>query len=309
MMSNKLSNAIWRIYRDVIITLVDKLVIILPDVPCLKLQFRCRMGYGLNLNTPRSFSEKLQWLKLYKRDPLYTKLVDKYEVKDYIAKQIGYTHIISTLGVWESCNQINWDKLPEKFVLKTTHDGGSAGVYICKNKRRINKKKVCDQLSKSLKHSIYRVFREWPYKNVPPRIIAEEYMEQADGSGLIDYKFFCFNGVPQFLYVRKTGDNHSLNFVTMDWEKAPFRRSDNAPADELPPKPSQFDTMVCIAKKLSKGIPFVRVDLYEINNQVFFSELTFYPSSGLLPFVPQEWDYKLGDLLELPINENKHDNQ
>ena len=287
--------------KDILIYIVDRLSPFLSDGLCLKLQFSVRMGQRLDLKNPKTFSEKLQWLKINDRNPLYTNLVDKYEVKKYIVNKIGDDFVIPTYGVWDSIDQIHWDELPNQFVLKTTHDGGSAGVIVCKNKDLIDRHKICKQLSKSLKHSIYQTFREWPYKNVIPRIIAEKYMEQEDGSDLVDYKFFCFNGVPQFLYVRKTGPNPSLNFVTMDWEKAPFRRSDNCPAEELPDKTMRFATMNAVDKKLSEGLPFARVDLYEINKRVYFSELTFYPSSGLLPFVPREWDYKLGDLLSLPI--------
>ena len=283
-----------------LIPIVDRLVYVFPDKLCLHLQFWCRMGYRLDLERPKTFNEKLQWLKLYDRNSLYTKLVDKYDVKEYIASRIGESYIIPTIGVWNSCEQINWNSLPNQFVMKTTHDGGSAGVFICKDKRRINIDNVCRQMTRSLKHSIYRVFREWPYRNIQPRIIAEKYMEQSDGSPLTDYKFFCFNGSPKFLYVRTPGAKPTVNYMTLNWEKAPFRRSDCEPSDIIPEKPSQFDTMVKIATDLSKDIPFVRVDLYEINHRVYFSELTFYPSSGLTSFVPQEWDYKLGDLLQLP---------
>lgn len=294
------STLFWKFKRDLLIPIVDRLGCFLPDVLCLKLQFRCRMGYSLNLNKPSSFSEKIQWLKIYDRNPLYTILVDKYKVKEFVKERIGSSYIIPTIGVWESCDEIEWEKLPKGFVLKTTHDGGSAGVYICKDKQNVDKNKVNAQLSKSLTHNIYRVFREWPYKNVRPRIIAEKFMDQGNGDPLTDYKFFCFNGVPKFLYVRSNGARKLLNFVSMDWEAEPFKRADSIPSETLPEKPSQFETMKNIAASLSKDFPFVRVDLYEINNRVYFSELTFYPSSGLLPFVPQEWDFKLGDLLILP---------
>lgn len=286
--------------RSWVCPIVDRISPFLSDKLCLKLQFLCRMGYRLNLKNPVSFSEKLQWLKLYDRNSKYTKLVDKYEVKQYISEIISESYIIPTIGVWDSCDQINWNSLPNQFVLKTTHSGGSAGVIICKDKSKLNIQSVNKLLSKSQKQSIYRTFREWPYKNIQPRIIAEQYMEQSDGSPLIDYKFFCFSGTPKFLYVRIPGSKPTVNYMTLNWERTSFRRFDCEPSDLIPEKPSQFDAMVKIVTDLSKDIPFVRVDLYEINKRVYFSELTFFPSSGLLPFVPPEWDFKLGDLLQLP---------
>lgn len=273
-----------------------------PDEIYLKIIFRLRMGYGLNLNDPVTFSEKLQWLKVHNQNSMYTQLVDKFDVKGYVGCLLGDPYIIPTINVWEKPEQIKWDELPERFVLKTTHGGGSSGVIICRDKTKLNKVSAVKALEKTLKQDIYKTFREWPYKNVHKRIIAEKYMEQEDGSELIDYKFFCFHGSPEFLYVRHTDkvtNKKSLCFVTKDWELAPFRRKDDAPVIALPPKPLQFDEMMKIAKRLSSAFPFVRVDLYTINGQVYFSELTFYPSSGLLPFESYESDKTIGKLLDL----------
>lgn len=290
-----------------ILALLSKIIEILGflfnDKLYLKLLFRIRMGYKLDLDNPKTFSEKIQWLKIYDRQPRYTSLVDKYLVKDIVAGIIGKEHIIPTIGVWDNSESIEWDKLPKQFVLKTTHGGGNSGVVICKDKDLIDRPHVIDKLKKSLKQDIYKTFREWPYKKVRKRIIAEKYMEQEDGSELVDYKFFCFHGSPEFLYVRHTDTDtkrKSLCFVTKDWKLASFRRKDDAPVSELPPKPLLFAEMMEIAQKLSSDFSFVRVDLYTINKQVYFSELTFYPSSGMQPFEPIAWDKKLGDLLNLP---------
>lgn len=303
---NKVSKALGLLCSNrkaLLLTLIDRLSPLFADRPYLKVQFRLRMGYRLHLDCPKTFSEKLQWLKLYDRNPLYTKLVDKYDAKTYVTTKIGPRYIIPTIGVWDDVDSIQWESLPKRFVLKTTQGGGRYGVIICKNKTTFDKKDAEIKLRKALQQNIYKTFREWPYKNVTPRVIAEEYMEQEDGSDLIDYKFFCFNGEPKFLYVRhiepKDGREH-INFISMDWEPVPFYRPDCKPSSIFPRKPSLFEEMCALAKKLSSGIPFVRVDLYEINNNIYFSELTFYPSSGLLPFEPNEWDWKIGEMLELP---------
>ena len=204
--------------------------------------------------------------------------------------------------MWDSFDEIDFDMLPSKFVLKTTHDSGT--ISICDNKRNFDKKKAKEKLEKSLKNNFYLYSREWPYKNVQPRIIAEEYMEDEKGKGLKDYKFYCFNGIPKYLYVSQGLNDHKtarVSFITMDWEKAPFGRSDYPEFEILPQKPNKFDEMVNIAKTLSQGNPFLRVDLYEINNEVYFSELTLFPCGGLMPFVPNEWDRILGDMIELDV--------
>lgn len=288
--------------RILLIVALERINCLFSDAQYLKMQFRLRMGYRLNLDNPKTISEKLQWLKLNNKDPKYTPLVDKYEVKGYVGCMLGDSYVIPTINVWDTPDQIKWDELPERFVLKTTHGGGSSGVIICKDKTQLKKGTATHSLEESLKQDIYKMFREWPYKNVRKRILAEKYMEQEDGSELIDYKFFCFHGSPEFLYVRHTdkkSGKKSLCFVTKDWELASFRRKNDSPVSELPPKPFLFDEMMKIAKRLSSEFHFVRVDLYTINKQVYFSELTFYPSSGLLPFDSYESDRKIGDLLDL----------
>lgn len=286
-----------------LLVLIDKLSFLFSDETYLKIQFKLRMGYPLNLDNPMTFSEKLQWLKLNDRNPRYTKLVDKYDVKTFVITTIGAQYIIPTIGVWDTVDAIQWESLPQQFVLKTTQGGGSYGVIVCRDKSRLDKNLAVKRINKALKQDIYKTFREWPYKKIKGRIIAEEYMEQEDGSDLIDYKFFCFNGEPIFLYVRWNAPSdreEHINFITLDWKPAPFYRPDCRPSSNLPHKPVKFEEMKELTRKLSKGIPFVRVDLYEINSKVYFSELTFYPSSGLLPFEPMEWDRIIGDMLILP---------
>ena len=262
--------------------------------------YRARMGRLPDLNHPKSFNEKLQWLKLNDRKPEYTEMVDKYLAKKYVEKRIGEKYIIPTLGVWDEFDQIEFEKLPDQFVLKTTHDSG--GVVICKDKANFDKAAAKKKLEKSLKRNYYWAEREWPYKNVKPQIIAEKFMVDKSGDGLIDYKFYCFNGMPEFLYISNGMDNHKtarLSFLTMNWGKAPFGRSDYLEFETIPPRPRKFDEMVQIAKSLSEGHPFLRVDLYEISEQVYFSELTFSPCGGFMPFVPEGWDEKLGDMINI----------
>ena len=272
----------------------------MSDKEYLSWLYRARMGRFPDLNYPKSFNEKLQWLKLNDRKPEYTEMVDKYLAKKYVEKRIGEKYIIPTLGVWDEFDQIEFEKLPDQFVLKTTHDSG--GVVICKDKANFDKAAAKRKLEKSLKRNYYWAEREWPYKNVKPQIIAEKFMVDKSGDGLIDYKFYCFNGMPEFLYISNGMDNHKtarLSFLTMNWEKAPFGRSDYLEFETIPPRPRKFDEMVQIAKSLSEGHLFLRVDLYEISEQVYFSELTFSPCGGFMPFVPEEWDEKLGDMISI----------
>jgi len=274
----------------------------LSDEKHLKKLFKARMGYPLNLEDPQTFNEKLQWLKLYDRKPIYTSMVDKYEVKNYVADIIGEEHIIPTISVWDKFDDIDFDALPNQFVLKCTHDSG--GLVICKDKNQLNLAKARKKINRSLKNRFFYRFREWAYKDVKPRIIAERYMEdEQEAVGLTDYKFYCFDGEPKFLYVSSgLGDHASarISFLTMDWNFAPYERSDYAPFEDLPNKPKSFEQMVEICKTLSKGIPFLRVDLYEINKEIYFSELTFYPSGGFMPFKNRDHDLEIGNMITLP---------
>lgn len=282
------------------ISIVEACMHWVPDSIYLRIKFKRRMGYTLNLKNPRTFSEKLQWLKLNDRKPLYTTLVDKYEVKKYISSILGGEYIIPTYGVWETFDDIPFDELPNQFVLKCTHDSG--GLIVCRDKNSLDIKKAKEKINKSLRTNYYWHGREWAYKNVKPRIIAEQYMEDSASPELRDYKFYCFNGRPLFLYLSEGLENHEtarISYVTMEWEKAEFSRIDYKPFDVLPEKPIQFEKMKEIACILSKETKFARIDLYEINGRVYFGEFTLFPGIGMNKFNPEKWDLELGKLLKL----------
>lgn len=271
------------------------------DEKYLKKLFRLSMGKDLNLDNPQTFSEKLQWLKLYNRKPEFTKMVDKYAVKEYVASIIGDEYIIPTLGIWNKFDDIDFDALPKQFVLKTTHGGGSGGVVVCKDKANFNIEAARKKLNRSLKSDIYINYREWPYKDVEPRIIAEKYIEVAGHSDLPDYKFFCFNGEPKYCQViRDRNTKETIDFYDMEWNQMPFVGLNPVAnnGNTLVDKPEHLDTMISICKKLAKDIPFLRIDLYVVNHKEYFGEITFYPASGMGEFRPIEWNYKLGGLIQ-----------
>lgn len=278
----------------------------LPDATYLKLLYRFKMGHRLDLKNPKTFTEKLQWLKLYNRKPEYTTMVDKYAVKDYVANIIGNEYIIPTLGVWNKPEDIDWDMLPNQFVLKTTHGGGGGGVVICRDKNHFNKTEAKRKLEASMRGDIFKSLREWPYKNVPKRIIAEKFMAPEKSlapKDLPDYKFFCFNGEPKYCQViRDRHTKETIDFFDMEWNHQEFVGLNPVARNGLTPvaRPENLDEMKEICRKLSNNEPFVRVDLYVIDDQNYFGELTFYPASGMGLFTPEEWNIKLGDLLTLP---------
>ena len=267
----------------------------------LKVAFRARMRKRLNLENPQTFNEKLQWLKLYNRLPLYTKLVDKFEVKTIVEKIIGSKYIIPTLGVWDNFDDINFNELPNKFVLKCTHDSG--GLIVVKDKSKLDLKRAKKIINRCLAHSFFWGMREWPYKNVKPRIIAETYMEDEKTAELRDYKFFCFDGKVKALFIasdRMTkGEETKFDFFDENFVHLPFQNG-HPNANSILEKPVCFEEMKEIAAKLSVGFPHVRIDLYEVNGQVFFGEITFFHWSGMTPFVPEEWDYRFGSWIKLP---------
>jgi len=268
------------------------------DKTFLKIVYKCRTGLTLNLEHPTRFNEKLNWLKLYDRQKRYIDYVDKYAVRDHVASIIGNEHLIPLVGVWDDIDSIRFDKLPEKCALKCTHDSGSTVIY----ERGIsNIAKIKKTLKKALDSDYYLRGREWPYKFVKRRIIAEKFMQNDDGTnGLTDYKFMCFNGTPRMVFTctNRTSMGVNVTFFDTQWNRLPFERHYHA--DPTPvPKPELFDTMLEYAAKLSSDIPFVRVDLYEINKQIFFGELTLYPGCGFEEFEPDEWDTTLGNMLDL----------
>lgn len=274
---------------------------LVPDSIYLKAIFRERMGYKLDLKNPQTFNEKLQWLKLYDRNPLYTTMVDKYAVKKYVADIIGEEYIIPTLGVWDKFDEINFDELPNQFVLKCTHDSG--GLVICKDKSKLDMIKAKEKIERSLKTDYYLLGREWPYKNVPRRIIAEKYMEDTKTEELRDYKFFCFKGIVKALYVatdrQKDGEDVKFDFFDSEYKHLAIKQGhDNA--KEIPEKPIGFIIMKELASKISERFREVRVDFYEVNGKVYFGEVTFFSNCGLQPFEPDEWDVSFGKWIEIP---------
>ena len=282
----------------------------LDDRIYLKILYKYIMNKKIDLSNPLTFNEKLQWLKLYDRNPEYTKMVDKYEAKKYVGNTIGKEFTIPTIGIYNRFDDIYFESLPTQFVIKCTHDSG--GLVIVKDKTKLDIKSARKKIKKSLKRNYYYCGREWPYKNVKPRIIIEKYMANDKQKELVDYKFFCFNGDPKFLYVSEGLSDHStakISFADMNYKKTEFYRKDYKPFDKLPEKPINFEKMKELAKKLAKDIPFIRVDFYEIEGKVYFGELTFYPCSGFLPFEPEKWDRKLGDMLDLPKQKIEEKNE
>lgn len=258
---------------------------------------------AIDLKNPQTLNEKLQWLKLYDRNPEYTTMVDKYAVKQYVADKIGEEYIIPTLGVWNHFDEIDFKMLPNQFVLKCTHDSG--GLIICKDKSQLDLKAARQKIEKSLKHNYYLSGREWPYKNVKPRIIAEKYMtDSPDIDEFTDYKFYCFNGYVDCVLTcieRSTG-NPKFYFFDKDWKLLRYnKRGKEAPADFTLPKPENIEEMFRIASELSKGIPFLRVDLYNSSGKIYFGELTFFPDSGWDPNRLPEIDLYFGDLVDLEL--------
>jgi len=245
-----------------------------------------------DLEHPKTYNEKLNWMKLHDRRKEYTAMVDKAAAKDYVAGIIGKDHIIPTLGVWNTFDEIDFESLPRQFVLKTTHDSG--GVVIVKDKNTFDKAKARRKLTKSLHHNFYLEHREYPYKDVKPRIIAEQLMVDESGTELKDYKFFCFHGEPKMLFVAtdRPKDTH-FDFFDMDFRHLPFEQGHPNTTRAIT-KPDHFEEMADIARRLSAGIQQVRVDLYNINGKIYFGELTFFHFSGNVPFVPDEWDEKIG---------------
>lgn len=275
----------------------------IPPEKFLKRMYRICMGRELDLENPLTYTEKLQWLKLYDHRPEYTRMVDKYAVKEYIAERIGQEYVIPLLGVWNRVEDIDFDSLPQRFVLKTTHDSG--GIFVCKDKARLDVTEAKRTLQYFLKRNYYNHNREWPYKHVPPRIIAEAYMEDSHQGELRDYKFFTFGGVPKVLYIaqgRGNGGETVADFFDMEFNHLPFT-IDHDMAPVLPEKPANFELMKELAARLSAGTPQLRVDFYEVDRKVYFGEMTFFHCSGMEAFHPEEWDRKFGDWVDLPMKQ------
>jgi len=255
-------------------------------------------GKRLNIDNPSTYNEKVQWLKLYDRNPFYGTISDKYAVRKYITETIGEEYLIPLLGVWDNVDDIVFDDLPDSFVLKCTH--GSGSNIICDNKNDLDYEEAKKKLKKWIKKNWYWFGREWPYKSIKPKIIAEKYMADESGVELKDYKLYCFNGEPKLIQVsfdRFVG--HKLNFYDTDWNNLPilfiFPSDPNAPIK----KPARLDEMLEISRKFSKGLPHIRVDFYSIENELYLGELTLYPASGYGDFTPDKWDAEIGSWIDL----------
>lgn len=275
----------------------------LPDKLYLQLMYWARTGRRLNLKCPKSFNEKLQWLKLYNHRPEYCKMVDKYEAKKYVANIIGEQYIIPTLGVWDRFDDIDFSKLPNQFVLKCTHDSG--GLIICKDKFKLDIKEAKTIIEKSLKTNYYFHGREWPYKNVKPRIIAEQYMVSESGEEIKDYKIFNFNGKPRLIQVDYDRFiKHKRNLYTTDWKYIEAELEFPTDVNVRIEKPDRLNEMLLFATKLSKDIPHVRTDFYFFNEKIYFGELTFFHGSGFEHFMPETLGVELGKYINLPIEDS-----
>lgn len=283
----------------------------MSDHDYLKKMFKIRTGKNLVLDNPQTYNQKLQWIKLYDHNPMYIFMVDKYEAKKYVAKLIGEEYIIPTLGVWNNFDEINFDNLPDQFVLKCTHDSG--GVVIIRDKSAINRKEIKRKIEKSLKRNFYYYGREWPYKDVKPRIIAEKYMVDTTAINdndqcnnvLKDYKIYTFNGKAKMCMINTDrGIDTRADYFDRDFNWLDFFWGYNH-ADTKPQKPVQYERMFELAETLAQGTTELRVDFYVVNNKIYFGELTFFDGSGFDPIVPEEWDIKIGSWLKLPAKEGE----
>lgn len=279
--------------------IIKNLLKILPDKLYLQLMYFKHFRKFINFNNPKSFNEKIQFLKLKYRSNELTEMADKYKVKQYVSQLIGNEYVIPTLGVWNTTEEINFDELPEKFVLKCNNDSG--GVVICKDKQALNIEETKKFLNSRLNNNGFWYGREWPYKNIKPCIIAEKYMENNGQNELIDYKFFCFNGQPKVVLVcseRFASNNMCKTYFDEDWNLLNIMEA-NHRTDKEQKKPQSFEKMKIISQKLAKDMPFVRIDFYEIEGKLYFGEITFFPASGLEKFKPEKWNNIFGDMIDI----------
>lgn len=276
----------------------------MSDEEYLKKMYKQLTGKKLNLENPKTFNEKLQWLKLHNRKPEYSQMVDKYGAKQYVAEKMGEEYIIPTLGVWENFDDIDFDALPEQFVLKCTHDSG--GLVICKDKSKLDIEAAKKKINRSMKRNFYLFGREWPYKNVKPRIIAEKFMSDlGNEEGLVEYKFFCFNGEVKIILVCKGGahgNGRTNDYCDLQLNRYPFTSLYPNSEGEVT-RPEELPELIAFAEKLSAGIPQVRIDTYLAGGKIYFGEMTFFHNSGFCTFNPEEWDAKIGEWIVLPEGE------
>lgn len=285
----------------------------IPERAYLEWLFRLKTGNRLDLSHPKSFGEKLQWLKLYDRKSEYTGMVDKLAVKDFVSRKIGAEYVIPTIGIWDNMDDIDWDSLPMKYVMKTSHGGGASGVVICRNKNVFDRQKAIKVLSNSLKKDIYRILKEWPYKNVKKCVFAEEYIcPESNMDDLTDYKWYCFNGEPTFCQViQNRSTKETIDFFDTKWNHQDFIGLNPGAihATNQPSCPHNLERQIRVARVLSQDIPFVRVDLYQVEDRLFFGEITFFPFSGLGQFMPEQYNMILGNMIVLPTHPNQEENE
>lgn len=281
---------------------VKKILKFLPDKQYIKLYFELHLHRKLDLNNPKTLNEKLQWMKFNYRFPLQTVVSDKILVRKYVEEKIGSTYLIPCYGVWDNVDDIGFNNLPDKFVLKCNHDSG--GIVICRDKEKLNINRAKRKLRRSLKINFYYIGREYQYKNIKPRILCEQYI--SDGNYVpIDYKIYCFNGVPDSILVctdRFSGDANkaSYNFFDEDWNFLPYNNGDSIDDSPNIKKPENLKEMLDIARKLSEDFIFARIDLYDINGSIYFGEITLSPNSGFDPDISYDTDLRFGKKLQIP---------
>lgn len=272
----------------------------LTDRRYLELLFKKNTGYALNLEQPRTFNEKLQWLKLYNRNPLYSNLVDKYEVRKYVTEKIGSQYLNTIYGVYKNFEEINFKELPDQFVLKPTHTSGD--YFICKNKNMINYKKLKSDVDRWMERNYFQLHREWPYKNAEPRIISEKLLIQENSEELRDYRLFCFNGEPKFIAVdfSITDKNKTRrNLYDLNWDLMDATISYPRELEIEVEQPEKLDELIEISRKLAKGIPHARIDFYIIKNQIIFGEITFFHQAGMGTIKPHSFDLQMGEWINI----------
>lgn len=273
---------------------------VLPDRLYLQIVYLIRFARILKLKNPQTFNEKLNWLKLYNRQPLYTTMADKYGVKSFVRERIGGEYVVENYGVYDKWDEIDFEKLPDSFVIKGTHDSG--GAFVCRSKKNFDFEKTKELVETNLKINFFSWLREWPYKNIKPRIIIDRLLDDHTGKELRDYKFWCFNGKPEYMYCTIKAKEVYENFYDMDFNPVSIDHGFPRHQPEFD-KPAEFGLMKELATKLSKGVPFVRVDFFDVEGHVYFGEFTFFDWGGMLPF-GGDWDDKLGQLLKLPVQAN-----
>lgn len=286
--------------RNIRLQILDMLKFI-PDSVLLRLEYKMKIGKKLNLKNPTTFNEKLQWLKLHDRKPIYTQMADKYGVREFVSQKIGYKYLVPIYGVWDSVDEVPFDELPDKFVMKCTHDSGS--VVLCTDKNKFDYEDAKKKLNKRLTKNAFWWAREWPYRNIKPRVIVEEYLKDWDNEYLPVYKVFCFDGVPKLIQQIQNDkqEDETVDYFDTEWQRQNIKQ--RFPNSENPmPRPKQLTKMLDLARTISQGVPFLRVDFYVVNEEIIFSECTFYTDAGYSIFEPEEWDVTLGEWLKIDEN-------